>query len=269
MPTPLIRRLALISLSLLGAILACVRAEVPITPAQPFVASPLAATLPSATPTTEPPTATFEPSPTIEITPTPAATDTPVIAPPPTDTPLPPTETPIPPPATDTLLPPTETPILPTETQSASTPVVSNPGIIPENATFTRNFTISNEGGTLAGRPRDMLDNRIETWASLRGGDAAWIFDLGSPQNVAGLKLYAHPDNNEETTLRRIEVSTDGTNWTPIYVGGGDCGVPECDRLQQREYLDFGFGPVQAQFIRMRGGPTRFAFAEVQIALLP
>ncbi len=271
MLTPAARRLTLVVLSLTGALLACARAEVPITPATPLAASPevVAQVSPTATPPQgEPPTATLEASPTPEIPPTAGPTDTPVVAPPPTDTPLPtdtpppPTETPVPPPATDTPGP--------AETPSPAPTVGSNPAGIPENATFTQQFTVSNEGGTVIGRPRDMADGRTETWASLRGGDASWILDLGSPQNVIGLRVWAQPDGGEETTLRIIEVSADGANWGPVYVGDGTCGdVPQCDFLVQREFFDFGFGPLTIRFIRMHGGPTRFAFAEVKVALAP
>ena len=288
MPTPVARRLTLVVLSLAGAILACARAEVPITPATPLAASPKVvaqvtstATLVARTPAAEGPTATVEAATaTSEVPTTIAATDTPVIAPPPTDTPLPPTDTP---PVTDTPLPtdtpiPTETPVAPlatdtpgpTETPSPVPTVGSNPAGIPENATFTQKFTVTNQGGTVFGRPKDMTDGRLETWASLRGGDAFWIFDLGSPQNVIGLRLFAHADANEDTTLRTIEVSTDGANWSAVYVGDGTCGdVPQCDIIQQNEFVDFGFGPTTVQFIRLHGGPTRFAFAEVKIALAP
>jgi hypothetical protein len=114
-----------------------------------------------------------------------------------------------------------------------------------------------------------MRDRRTETWASLRGGDAAWIFDLGSPQNVAGLRVWAQPDANEPTTLRAIQVSGDGTVWTTVYTPSGDCGVPNCESLPQREFVERGFTPTAARFVRLNGGPTRFAFAEVEIAVLP
>ncbi len=286
MRTPFARRLTLVVLSLAGAILACTRAEVPITPATPLAASPRAAaqvtgtaTLVARTPTQAAPTATFEAATaTPEVPETPAATETPVIAPPPTDTPLPPTDTP---PVTDTSVPtatpiPSDTPIPaatlpgPTETPSPVPTVGSNPAGIPENATFTQKFTVTNQGGTVFGRPKDLTDGRTETWASLRGGDALWIFDLGGPQNVIGLRLFAHADANEDTTLKSIEVSSDGTNWSPVYVGDGTCGdVTQCDTLQQNEFVDFGFGPTTVQFIRLHGGPTRFAFAEAKIALAP
>jgi hypothetical protein len=287
MLTPATRRLALVVLSLTAAALACARAEVPFTPATPLAASPVvAAQNPTSTPTTEAapptpeaPTATTESVSTPEIPATETPTETPVVAPPPTDTPLPATDTPIPtatpipsdtPVPTDTSLPPTATSPGPTATSSPLPPIGSNPAGIPENAVFTQKFAVFNEGGTVFGRPQDMRDGRTETWASLRGGNATWIFDLGSPQNVIGLRLWAQPDAGEQTTLRAIEVSADGANWTPIYVGDGVCGdVPQCDVLVQKEFLDFGFGPVNIQFIRMRGGPTRFAFAEVKIALAP
>jgi hypothetical protein len=283
MLNPAARRLILLVLGLALAALACARAEVPITPATPLAASPIVAaqiTPAESQPTIEAsPTATLEPSPASEgEAPTPGPTDTPLIAPPPTDTPLPATETPIAsdtPPPTETAVP-TDTPFPsptqpgPTDTPAPLPTIGANPGGIPENATFTQQFTVSNEGGAVFGRPQDMGDGRTETWASLRGGGAAWVFNLGSPQNVIGLSVWAQPDRGEETSLVSIEVSADGASWTAVYAGDGTCGdVPQCDFLQQREFVDFGFGPLTAQYVRLRGGPTRFAFAEVKIALAP
>jgi len=114
-----------------------------------------------------------------------------------------------------------------------------------------------------------MTDNRTDTWASLRDGNAAWIFDLGSQQRVAGLKVWAQPDRGEPTTLLSIQVSSDGTNWTTVYTGQGDCGAPNCDTLIQKDFVDLGFSATTAQFVRLNGGPSRFAFAEVQIAIVP
>jgi F5/8 type C domain-containing protein len=288
MLNPAARRLTLLVLSLAAAALACARAEVDITPAAPLVVSPVVvaqvptstSTVEAASPTPEAPTATVETTPTSEIPATEAPTATPVIAPPPTDTPLPATDTPVPtatpipsdtPISTGTLPPPpTETQPGPAATPTPLQPIGTNPAGIPENAKFTQQFNVSNQGGTVFGRPQDMRDGRTETWASLRGGDAMWIFDLGSPQNVIGLRVWPQPDAGQQTTLRSIEVSADGTNWTPVYVGEGACGdVPQCDVLAQKQFVDFGFGPVTVQFVRMHGGPTYFAFAEVKIALAP
>ncbi len=284
---PATRRLTLLVLSLAAAALACARAEVAITPAAPLVASPVVVaqvltstpTVETKPPTLEAPMATVETTPTSEIPVTEGPTETPVIAPPPTDTPLPATDTPIPtatpipsdtPIPTDTLPPPADTQSGPTATPTPLPPIGTNPAGIPENAKFTQQFNVSNQGGSVFGRLQDIRDGRTETWASLRGGDALWIFDLGSPQNVIGLRVWAQPDAGQQTSLRSIEVSADGANWTPVYAGDGTCGdVTQCDFLVQKQFVDFGFGPVTVQFVRMHGGPTYFAFAEVKIALAP
>ena len=287
MLNPATRRLTLVTLTLAAAALACARAEVSITPATPLVVTPVGvAQAPTSTPTVETnpptleaPTATVETVPTSEIPATEAPTETPVIAPPPTDTPLPATDTPIPtatpipsdtPIPTDTLPPPTDAQPGPTATPTPLQPIGTNPAGIPENAKFTQQFNVSNQGGSVFGRLQDIRDGRTETWASLRGGDALWIFDLGSPQNIIGLRVWAQPDAGQQTSLRSIEVSADGANWTPVYAGDGTCGdVTQCDLLVQKQFVDFGFGPVNLQFVRMHGGPTHFAFAEVKIALAP
>ncbi|HLE26932.1 MAG TPA: discoidin domain-containing protein [Anaerolineales bacterium] len=292
MLNPAARRLIAVVLALAGASLACERAEILIVPAQPAISTPrnvvlaptqaqIQATATSgnaATPIAQA-SPTTEAGPIASETPAaPAETPTSVVALP-TDTPLPPTPTPQ---ATDTP-PPTDTPQQtatvtsaplnpPTPTQAQPQPTAPSgggPQPIPPNATFTQQFTVSNEGGSVVGRPVDMTDGRTDTWASLRGGNAAWIFDLGSQQRVAGLRVWAQPDGGDPTTLLSIQVSNDRTNWTTVYTGSGDCGVPNCDTLAQKEFVDLGFNPTTAQYVRMNGGPTRFAFAEAQIAVAP
>jgi hypothetical protein len=221
------------------AILACARAEVPINPASPLIstpaliagASPAAATDPASYPG---PASSPAPVPTAESYPGPTesgaatevpATTTAVIQPPPTDTPTI-TPTPLP---TDTPLPTaTNTPALPTLPPRATaartnTPTSSGPGPnptatspstpgspgeqpIPGNAEFVQTLTITNDGGLVVGRPQDMVDQREETWASLRGGSASWILDLGSVQEVAGVRLFAQRDGSDPTTLTQIDI---------------------------------------------------------------
>lgn len=304
------RRVVVCVIVLVGAGLACARAEAPITPANPQILSPRAVVARSETPAEAAPTDTPKP----EATPTeefPAETVEPTLTSEPSDTPIPsptstntltPTSTPTSGPPTATFTPirlptatpqgpfstrtPTSPPVSPTKTKVGPTPtktptlvktptpgptVGSTPGgVLPPGSTLTQNVTVSYEGGTLFGRPQDMIDGRTTTWASLRGGNASWIFNLGSSRNVDGIRLYAHSDGGDPTTLLAIEVSTDGSAWTAVYTGEGNCGgVPNCDTIQQEQYVDFAFGPVSVQFVRLRGGPTRFAFAEVLIALSP
>jgi hypothetical protein len=235
---------------------------------------------PTKTPTATP---TLEPSST--PTPTQTATATATLGPPtPTFTPIRlPTATPQGRFSTRT---PTSIPKTPTKTRVGALPtktptvtltptliptVGSTPGgVLPPGSSLTQNFAISTEGGTLFGRALDIIDGRTTTWASLRGGNAIWIFDLGRSQDVDGLRLFAHSDAGQATTLLAIEVSTNGTNWTALYTGDGTCsGVPNCDTIQQNEYVDFALGPATVQYLRLLGGPTNLALAEVLIALSP
>jgi hypothetical protein len=256
MLNPALHRLCVFVFSLAALALACTRAELPLVPSGGQIATPLPIP-PTETPPTAPPS---------NGAPTEAATTGPYPAP--GETTL---ANPYPVPGdTATPIPPGETPT-PTETAAPTETAPSGLAAIPDNATFTQAFTVSGEGGELVGRAQDLADGQTITWASLRdgGGDEFWIFDLGSEKNVAGLLVYAHRDGNEDTTLQTIEVSTDGTTWTPVYVATGDCGFLACDILTQDEYVDLPFGPARARYVRLRGGDTRFALAEVQVATVP
>ena len=140
---------------------------------------------------------------------------------------------------------------------------------IPPGASFTQDFTVSAEGDTPVGAPSDLRDGQTNTWASLRNGQGAWVFNLGSARSVAGLRLVAQRDGNQDTTVLSIDVSTDGATWTVVYSASGDCaGTPNCQVIAQQTPVDFAFGPISAQYVRVRGGPTRFALAEVEIAVI-
>lgn len=272
------KRVLLVWISLLAAILACTRSQAPVAPATPQVSTPVILTLratetarPSAT-ATRTPSATRPPTET-DVLPT----STSVIQPPPTETP---TITLTPPASeTPTRMPPATATTRGQATATAATggaartptpsSAASGPQPIPENATFTQIFIITYEGTQLVGRPVDMTDKRTDTWASLRDGNTAWILKLSQAQTLVGVRLYAQKDGTDPTTLTRIEVSADGSHWTTVLVGSGDCGVPRCETLPQRQFTALGFGPVEAQYVRLTSGPTRFAFAEIEVAVLP
>lgn len=286
------KRLLLAWISLVAAAFACARAEVPITPATPAIATPAQSGVitrptetapPSGYPANPSPIAPTETSapvgyPVSEASPTVTASDTlapptptSVIQPPPTETP---TITPTPEPTATAAPATTQAPAANTPTTAALTPTSpppsgTGPQPIPANAQFVQTFEIGHQGGQLVGIPNDMKDGRPETWASLRGGNAAWVLNLGSTRTVLGLRVIAQPDFREPTTLTKIEISTDGSSWRTVYTGSGDCGVPQCDTLPQKVFVDLGFGAQPAQYIRLTGGPTRFAFGEIQIALAP
>jgi hypothetical protein len=242
-----LRRIVLAVLCLAGAGLACARAEMPIEPFDISLA-------------TRPPTPTEAGAPaeaSATVLPAPATTAAPAAA---TATLTPPrptlTRTPAPPPS-DTPEP------LPTATPA---PLAE----IPAGAEFTQQFTVSAEGETPLGVPGDLRDGRDITWASLRSGRGAWVFDLGRLQTVAGVRFIAHPDGGDDTTLLGIDLSDDGSAWTTVHAASGTCGeVSGCDVIAQREPVEIAFGPASARYVRLRGGPTRFAIAEIQIAVLP
>jgi hypothetical protein len=274
------KRLIAAVVSLFLATLACARAEVPITPATPQlqVVELIDTPTPGAVPATPAPTSTTG----VTEAATEAPSPTSVIQLPPTETPTI-TETPL---ATDTApasatsrAAATSTSALnartpsPTAPSSGGTqlPLRSQP--IPANATFTQLLTISYSGGTLFGETLNLIDRRTETWASIRESNGVFVLDLGAPQNVAGVRVYPKKDGNDPVksavTLLRVEVSLDGNDWVTMLTGSGECGVPRCDTLAPGQYLDLGFAPTRAQFVRLVGGPTRFGFAEVSVAVAP
>ncbi len=274
MLTPAVRRYLLVLAGLAAAILACARAEVPFVALTPQFATPLAvavsltdtppATTPPAAPPTNEPAPTAYPGPAEQPTATEAAqqlpTETPVLQPTalPTDTP----------PATATPEPPTAT-TAPTATSTSTPTQPAGPQPIPGDAQLIQTFTASADSGIVLGRLADLADTRPETWASLRGGSGIWRLDLGDAQNVAGVKLYAQRDGADPTTLLKIEVSADAQTWTTVFTGAGNCGVPNCQTLTQLEFSDFGWTPTSAQFIRIYGGPFKFALGEIQVAVAP
>ncbi|MBL8093614.1 MAG: discoidin domain-containing protein [Anaerolineales bacterium] len=278
---------------------ACAPAQITVTPITPQVATPFAIE-PLATDTAAPsPTASEDPTriaqltavtATLGPTDTPAPTATPDVSPtsiialPPTDT-----STPLPT-ATVTQTPtrtttPTRTPFggptaaggNRTTTPGAGTatqPAVAGtaPKPLPSGVLLTRDYEVSNEGGEVIGTPGDMRDARELTWASLRGEGGAWVLTLQETRRVAGLRLFAQRDGATETTvaLTRIEVSVDGTTWEDAFVPSGKCGtVANCLSLTPQSYQEIGFTPVEARYVRLRSGPTRFAFGEIEVAIAP
>jgi hypothetical protein len=100
-----------------------------------------------------------------------------------------------------------------------------------------------------------------------------FVIDLGAPQNIAGVRVYPKKDGfdpvTSAVTLLRIEVSLNGSDWVTVLTGSGECGAPRCDTLPPGQNVDLGFTPTKAQFVRLVGGPTRFGFAEVSVAVVP
>jgi hypothetical protein len=142
---------------------------------------------------------------------------------------------------------------------------------IPASFVFTRTFTVSADDLSFpAGQPSTLNDGQPSTWASLRNGRGLWQFDLGRNQTVAGFRLLAVRDGDQDTTLLGVEISFDGHNWVTIVTPAGQCGeVPNCLVVEQGEPVDLPFGPLEARYLRLRGGPTNFALAEVEIAVQP
>ena len=278
------RRLLAVLLSLAAAALGCARADVGFVPVTPDYATRQP---PTATITRVAPTATVAvASPTLEMPPTaaPASTGYPVPATAqqteaPTPTLAAPTQAltqaDVQAPAQSPTLPPTRTPPAAKATATTVPPTIAppqpgKPVAIPANATFTQKMAVTGQGGEMIGDPGYLIDGRTETWAALNSGHTAWVFDLGTAQKMAGVKVYAQkPRSGEATTLLAIEVSNDGQNWQAVLVGSGNCGEPNCDVIPQMTFTDIGFNPVSARYLRLRSGPNRFGFTEVAVAIVP
>lgn len=265
-----------VPLALALAALACAYAEVPITPAgtQPL-ATPIALLVsdtPAPTDTaTLAPTATAAPPtaiPTTEVPPTagpPTETATRVVE-------VTPSETPTAEPTSDA---PTETPTPEgpaVEPSATNDPAIPTPTLaaIPPEATFTRTFTTTAEGDFPLGLVRALSDAQVSTWASLRNGRGEWLFALPGTPVVSGVRLYAHRDRDQDTTLLGIDISLDGETWIEVYTPTTSCGAtPACAVIPQNGDFDIPFGPLPARHVRLRSGPTALALAEVQFALMP
>ncbi len=288
---------ALAGVAAAAVLTACASDAITVTPITPQVATPVAIG-PLATDTEPPsPTASVDATQIAQltaVTATPAPTDTPaptatpnvsptsIIALPPTDTPtatVTPTATPVP---TNTA-----TPSRTARGTAAATSATSNPGNatatrspeagtapkpLPAGVVLTRDFEVTNAGGDVVGAPNDMRDARELTWASLRGTGGAWVLTLREARRVVGLRLFPQKDGATETTiaLTRVEVSVDGKTWQDAYVPNGTCGATaNCLAMTPQAYQEIGFAPVEAQYVRLTSGPTRFAFGEIEIAIAP
>ncbi|MCC7358295.1 MAG: discoidin domain-containing protein [Anaerolineales bacterium] len=264
----LLRRPVLGALAVVAVGLACAYADVPIVPARGQVLVTPVAFVASDTPA-PPDTATAAPTDTAA-----APTDT---AGPPTAAPTtgaPPTAGPAT--ATATLvveLTATETAATPETSGEAATATPEGPTAEPSatlEAAFTRAYTATADGDFPYGLVRALSDGQITTWVSLRNGQGVWSFDLGAPAAVAGVRLYAHRDRNQDTTLLAVEYSQDGQTWQPLYTPAATCGAtPACAVVPQDVNYDLPFGPVSARYFRLRSGPTALALAEVQFAVMP
>lgn len=290
LPRPQNLRPFVVFAALVAASLACERAEVPITPATPLVNTPVVlpsdTPTPSATPTdTATPTATLNatqlaaldtpthtpipPTPTNTLTPSPTAT-----RPTNTPTPIPPTATKVIRTATPTGPPGTATPTATKGGKPAATPTPTEtpvPGTIPDYATFTQKFTVRPIGGKLLNAPKYLADGQTATWASLRdgGGNEYWSLEFSLPEKITGVRLKAYADGGQLTQLQTIEVSGDGQIWLTVFTAKGSCGTFPCDVLPTGEFVDYGWNAVTVQFVRLRGGTSRFAFSEVVVATVP
>jgi hypothetical protein len=159
---------------------------------------------------------------------------------------------------------------VPTPEPSATVDVgPTAPAGIPAGAIFTRDLSVTASGDSAVGVPSDLVDGQTVTWASLRNGTGAWVFNLGGVRSVAGLRLTAHRDGDQDTTVRGIDVSTDGLTWTEVYRPGESCGgTANCQVIAQGTPVELAFvGPIAGQYVRVRSGPTRFALAEVEVAV--
>jgi hypothetical protein len=155
------------------------------------------------------------------------------------------------------------------EPSATPPPATATLSAIPANAIFTQDFTVSAVGDSPVGAPADLRDGQTITWASLRNGTGAWVFNLGSVSTVAGLRVVAHRDGDQDTTIVGIDVSADGAAWTEVYRPGGTCGgTANCQVIDQGTPVELPVTASQAQYVRVRSGPTRFALAEVEVAVV-
>lgn len=173
-----------------------------------------------------------------------------------------PTPQPSAPPKT-TAPPPTATaPVLLPDPTATPAPTAT-PGVI-----FIQDFSIAISGEAF-GNLDDVRDGNSATFASARGGGhGVWTFDLGSEQTVAGVTVYPVIDSGDQPYLTAIEVSGGGATWQTVFVGSGNCGVPQCDALPDGQYTVLTFEFVTARFVRLVAGPRWLALAEVLIGIV-
>lgn len=297
------RRWLVMAVSLAAAALACSQAESPITPAPSGVTPPAvntgAATAAGPAATATPPLESGYPAPAATLPaesgypgpaatlppdlgypapaatlssdagyPAPGATPTTYVQPLPSDTAAPGAST-TPIRVATATAPAAASPTATRAAGAAAGTPAAGPLPLPGGSRAILAYTVANEGGVVVGRPEDLHDGRETTWASLRAGPAAWVFHLDAATTIVGVRLYAQSDGGDPVTLTRIEVSADGSTWQTTYQGQGNCGLPGCDTLTPKVYTDIGFGAHPGQHVRLSGGPTRFAFAEVQIVVVP
>jgi len=233
-----------------------------VTPTQGPTDTPDVTATTEATPTSIialPPTETATSSPTPTVTETPTRTATPTRTPTRTRTPF-----------GATAAPTSAAATTPDATQAVVPGTPPQP--LPSGVLLTRDYEISNEGGEVIGTPNDMRDARELTWASLRGEGGSWVLTLREARRVAGLRLFPQRDGtgDETVALTRVEVSADGETWVDAYVPNGKCGTTaNCLAMAPQGYQEIGFTTVEAQYIRLRSGPTRFAFGEIEVAVVP
>ena len=99
------------------------------------------------------------------------------------------------------------------------------------------------DGTNVAG---SAVDNNLSTrWSGL--GDGAWIrFDLGASRTVTSVKIAVY-NGTSRRNIFDLEVSADGTNWTPVLTGLQSSGTT----LAEEPY-DFS-PPRAARFVRYLG----------------
>ena len=155
----------------------------------------------------------------------------PVITPTPTPTPTPTDEPTVTPTPTATT-PPTATP----------TPTSTPEGSYVEVTPGAAGVSASTSDGNL---PANTVDNNLGTrWSG--AGDGAWIrYDLGTSQTVGYVRIAVYSGNGRRNSFD-IEVSPNGTDWTPALTGGQTSGTTTLEET-------YDFPDVDARYVRYVG----------------
>ncbi|MBI2975395.1 MAG: discoidin domain-containing protein [Chloroflexi bacterium] len=151
---------------------------------------------------------------------------------------------------------------------SQPTSVVASP---TAGAQFTQAFTVAvvSPPDTLFGSTDAVRDGNTDTWAAIRAGDGAWVFDLGGEQSLTAVKFWPLTDSGDGFLLRSVSVSGDGQTWVDVWAGSGTCFYPNCDGFAEKQWATLAFAPAAARYLRLLAGPRFSALGEVAIEAAP
>ncbi|GAA2109906.1 chondroitinase-B domain-containing protein [Streptomyces synnematoformans] len=121
-------------------------------------------------------------------------------------------------------------------------PVTPSGGGSPGSPVPVTDVVASTDDGNVAA---NTLDNDLSTrWSA--EGDGVWIrYDLGSAQTIGSTSLAWHQGDTRNSTFD-VEVSDDGSSWTPVLTGRSSSGTT----LQPENY---DFADTTARYLRIVG----------------